>query len=41
MEGLCRDTGGDGDHTYALNMGLFVIDAIVRDLCTTRAGAFA
>ncbi|EGQ62563.1 hypothetical protein GGI1_13634 [Acidithiobacillus sp. GGI-221] len=41
MEGFCRDTGGGGDHTYALNMGLFVIAAIVRDLCATRAGAFA
>ena len=41
MEGLCRDTGGGGDHACALNTGLFVIDAIVRDLCATRTGAFA
>lgn len=41
MEGFCRDTGGGGDHTYPLNMGLFVIAAIIQDLCATWAGAFA
>ena len=41
MEGLRRDTGGDGDNTDALNMRVFVIDAIVRVLRAIRAGAFA